>query len=318
MDPNFLQARSQKQEQLERQHEQHPHAQYPHPTNYPYDPRHYQPPPDQPDAQRYNVNSNRGLLVETATAKPSVPTSNSKDDTVGVGNHSSFETSPRSMINPSSSYLHYRPYEPQVQQQGPHHSSHPVVPTRAIQMRTTNHNDSNSHENSSGHILSATSTTASPTDVTRQQHQQQLLRRQHQRTLSSNSNQKQTLLLKQRRSMYLFRAQERQLVAKFRERACLALAQQHFPAQLPALERLRDAKEQQRRQRQQQLVRRVATANNNTGAYHPPDQQQQHQQHTHHHMKPDHHSRNTTMNTLAGVASAILDARTSSDQPPQP
>ena len=118
-----------------------------------------------------------------------------------------------------------------------------------------------------------------------------------------------------------------QRVAKFREMACFMLTQRHFPAQLPALELMRDAKVQQcqqrRRQRQQQQqaqqhaqVATTAAADSETAAAaavehqqpQPPETQrvaldpepQQQQQQCNRH--------NATMDTLAGVATAILDA----------
>lgn len=86
----------------------------------------------------------------------------------------------------------------------------------------------------------------------------------------------QQLLLRKRRALYLRRAQERRLVASFRRKACFSLVQNHFPQQLQALKNSMQSMQEQ--------------------------QQQGHR-----------HKRTTTMDTLLGVATAMLEESDDND-----
>jgi len=117
---------------------------------------------------------------------------------------------------------------------------------------------------------------------------------------------RQKQFLKKRRAIYLFRARERRMIEKFRANACLNLARFQFPKQLPVL-----VQKQMEQQHQQQINQespnedadsdgpqdRKPAATTKSPPPPPPPARKRHRREA------------STMDTLVGVATAILDAQ---------
>jgi len=117
---------------------------------------------------------------------------------------------------------------------------------------------------------------------------------------------RQKQFLKKRRVIYLFRARERRMIEKFRANACLNLARFQFPKQLPVLV------QQQMEQQQQQQQINQESPNEDADSDGPQDKKPAAKKKTPPPPLPAgkrHRREASTMDTLVGVATAILDAQ---------